>query len=107
MGSVKLSFATTCKDRLFHLKETILHNIRDNDDFPEIEFVLLDYNSQDGMEEWARKELVGEIESGRVVYWKERTAKHYHSSHAKNIATGLCRGEVVCNLDADTFTGWR
>jgi hypothetical protein len=91
--------------RLYHLKETYLKNLSDNAKHPDVEFVLLDYNSKDGMEEWVNSALKDEIASGRVVYYRERAAKHYDSSHAKNLVHGLATGEVVCNLDADNYTG--
>jgi GT2 family glycosyltransferase len=91
--------------RLYHLKETFFQNIKDNEDYPDLEFVLLDYNSPDGLEMWARSHLKGLIQSGRVVFVKERSAKEYWSSHAKNLAAGMASGEILIGLDADNFTG--
>ena len=51
----KISFCTTCKERLRHLKQTLPKNIKDNSNYPFIEFVILDYNSQDGLGDWMIK----------------------------------------------------
>jgi hypothetical protein len=39
-------------DRLSHLKKLYAKNIENNRDYPNVEFVLLDYNSSDELEEW-------------------------------------------------------
>jgi hypothetical protein len=41
-----------------------------------------------------------------VVYYSVTGHRHFHHAHAKNIAHRLARGEIVCNLDADNFTGF-
>jgi hypothetical protein len=102
---MRISFCITCKGRLHHLRETLPGNLRDNADHPDLEFVLLDYNSGDGLEAWARETLAPWIASGRVVYYREKSAAAYRSCHAKNVAHALATGDVVCNLDADNFTG--
>jgi len=91
--------------RLEHIKKTLLKNIRDNDDYPDIEFVLLDYNSNDGLEQWVREHCARELASGRLVYYQTKKPDHYDSSRAKNIAHNLATGEILCNVDADNFTG--
>lgn len=100
---MKISFGITCMGRLHHLKETLPRNLKENAAIPDLEFVVLDYNSQDGMEEWAREALSTEIASGRVSYYKEKTFPYFHLAHAKNLACGLSSGDIVCNSDADTF----
>ena len=44
----QISFCITCMNRLKHLQETLEKNILDNFLVDEVEFVVLDYNSQDG-----------------------------------------------------------
>jgi hypothetical protein len=43
--------------------------------------------------------------SRRICYVRESTVSRYHSAHAKNIAAKAATGEILVNLDADTFTG--
>src|ERR1700722_18192459 len=101
----KVSFCTTCKGRLYQLKETLLENIAANAECAGVEYVLLDYSSPDGLGAWAKIALEPYIQAGVVVYYRLNGASHYISTHAKNVAHRLARGLVVCNLDADNFTG--
>lgn len=102
---MKISFCTTTMNRLFHLRETLLKNLDDNDDYDNLEFVILNYNSQDKVDEWIKETLSQEINSGRVVYYKESEAKSFIPSHARNICALMASGDVICNVDADNFTG--
>lgn len=92
-------------NRLHHLKETLLKNIQDNEDYPNMEFILLDYDSRDGMEEWARGTLKEYIESGKLIYYKMYDLDFFNHSHAKNIALKLGTGDIVCSINADHYLG--
>ncbi len=100
-----ISFCTNCMNRLFHLKHTIEENIQNNEDYSEVEFVLVNYNSKDGMHEWVRKHLMKYIESGILNYYYTKEPQYFHMSKAKNLAHKLAKNEIVCNLDGDNFTG--
>lgn len=69
-----------------------------------MEFVLLDYNSTDGLEEWV-KELQYYIDTGILVYYRTEEPLNYHRTHSRNMAFRLSTGDIVCNLDADNFLG--
>jgi hypothetical protein len=101
---VKISFCTTCKGRLHHLKRTLPQNLRDN---PQAEFVVLDYSSEDGLKEWILSDpvTVEAMRDGRLIYARHPDAPHFRMAHAKNMAHRLATGDIVCNLDADNFTG--
>lgn len=101
----KLSFFTVCMGRLHHLRETLPRNLAWNDDHPDLEFVLLDYNSPDGMEAWVYGEFAEELRSGRLVYYRYDDAQFFSYSHSRNMAARLCSGDIICNVDADNFTG--
>ena len=107
MGSekYKISFCIVCMNRLHQLKETLLQNITDNVDYDELEFVVLDYNSEDGMEEWIKTNLSGYIESGKVVHYRTDEPQLFSHSHSKNMAFKLAIGDIVCNINADHYTG--
>jgi len=92
-------------NRLMHLRETLPVNIMENSDYPDLEFVILDYNSQDGMESWAKEALMPHIESGRVVYYKNYDARYFDLSHSKNMLVKLATGDIICLLDADNYAG--
>jgi glycosyltransferase involved in cell wall biosynthesis len=81
--------------RLHHLAQTMPSNLFVA---PKSEFVICDYNSQDGLYEWARDNL-----KGKVVYVRTRTPQYFCAGHAKNIAHRHATGDILCNLDADNF----
>jgi hypothetical protein len=91
--------------RLHHLRETLPANLAFHEGVEDVEFVLVDYSSSDGLESWVRTGLLDHIRSGRVVYLQVRGAALFRPSHAKNIAHLGASGAVVCNLDADNYTG--
>ena len=100
-----ISFCTTCMNRFFHLKKTFLENVNNNKDYPNVEFVLLNYNSGDGLHDWAKKALPPYIEQGLVNYYHTDLPKSFHASKAKNLAHKVASGDILCNLDGDNFTG--
>ena len=101
----KLSVCTVCMNRLYHLKETLLKNIEDNLAYPNLEHVILDYNSGDNMETWAKEYLSEYINSGRVKYYRTPDPQKFNMSHAKNMVSRLADGDIVCLVDADNYTG--
>jgi hypothetical protein len=100
----RISFCTTCMDRLQNLKETLPKNIEDNKNYNNLEFVLLDYNSSDGLEEWVKNNMMEHINSGRLVFYRTTEPKYFDMSHSRNIAFKVATGEIVNNLDADNYT---
>jgi len=101
----KVSFCTACMGRLQHLKETLPQNLEENQDYPHVEFVLLNYNSPDGLDEWVGRVMKEAINQGRLKYFYTRGPKYFHMAHAKNLAHQLATGDILCNLDADNFAG--
>ena len=100
-----ISLCTTCMGRANDLAQTLPKNIADNADYPHLEFVVLDYNSQDGLEQWIKENMMPYVESGRLVYAKTTEPKWYQMAHSRNVAFKLASGEIVCNVDADNWTG--
>lgn len=101
----KISFCIVCMNRCHHLKQTLFQNIKDNDDYFNLEFVLLDYNSTDGLETYVKVELKQYLDSAKLVYYKTSSPEYFNRSHSRNLVFRLATGEVLCNLDADNFTG--
>ena len=54
-NAMKISFCITCMNRLEYLRKTLERNILDNLLEGQVEFVLLDYHSTDGLPEWVRQ----------------------------------------------------
>jgi predicted glycosyltransferase involved in capsule biosynthesis len=102
----KISFCVTSMNRLEHIKKTILVNITDAlKDHHDIEFILLDYNSSDTIEQWVKEKLLQHIENKTLVYFKTTQPESYHRSHSRNMAFRLASGDILVNLDADNFIG--
>lgn len=105
MTQIKISFCTVCMNRLHHLKETLPKNIIDNSLYSNLEFIVLDYNSSDGMEEWIKTNFFEEIKSGILIYLRTNDPESFSQSHSRNMIYRYARGEVICNVDADNYTG--
>ena len=99
----RVSFCTTCMNRLADLKLTLPENIKDNAAYPDAEFVVLDYNSKDGLGDWVKSEMMEHIESGRLVYYRTEEPVYYSMTHSRNIAFKVATGEVVNSVDADNY----
>lgn len=106
---MKVSFCTTCMGRTHHLKETYIKNIKCNLGYGDVEFILLNYSSKDGMEEWIDKELnpflIREIGYPVLKYIVKQGEEYFNMAKAKNLAHYASTGQIVCNLDADNLTG--
>jgi hypothetical protein len=66
-------------DRLHHIQKTYIKNISDNiihNSDNEVEFLLLDYNSSDNLEEWMSYNASEFIKSGIVKFYKYADAKY-------------------------------
>jgi cellulose synthase/poly-beta-1,6-N-acetylglucosamine synthase-like glycosyltransferase len=101
----KISFCTTCKNRAYDLKETYLKNIEDNSYYKNCEFILINYNSEDDLDKWVKKNLKKYIKNGKVKYYKNNTLKKFMMGHAKNCSHKFATGDILVNLDADNLTG--
>jgi len=101
---MKLSFGTSCMGRLHHLKQTYIKNISTALQFDDtITFVLLNYNSQDGMHDWVQTNLKDYMDRGIVKYLKTTKPQVFSQSHTKNITARSADTDIVCNLDADNI----
>ena len=92
-------------NRLHHLQQTLEKNIQDNYLPDEVEFVLMDYHSTDGLEQWIYHAMMQHIESGMLVYYRTPEPEYYFRSHSRNMAFRLANAGILCNLDADNFLG--
>jgi glycosyltransferase involved in cell wall biosynthesis len=98
------SVCTVCMNRLHDLQETLPRNLKDNSDYEEAEFVLLDYGSTDGLAEWVKDCLPDYLRSGRLAYHRVEQP-YFRPCHSYNMAFRLAKNEVIAKLDADNFTG--
>lgn len=101
---MKLSFLTSSMNRLHHLKQTYLKNIESSlsTNGCKVEFVLLNYNSTDGIDRWVKTELKSlPVE---FKYLKTTKPTYFHMSKTKNILGKNATGNILCWLDADNIT---
>ncbi|WP_050031189.1 glycosyltransferase [Verrucomicrobium sp. BvORR034] len=99
----KFSFCITCKDRLEHLIQTLPKNLEVIRQHGECEIVLLNYNSQDQMEEYVNTTCREAMRLRLLRYARTRMPERYNTSHSKNLCHKAAKGEYLVNLDADQF----
>ena len=106
-GRSVIGFCTTCKGRTQHLEQTLPRNLSDNPG-PDCRFVLLDYNSGDHLAHAVAWHHRHAIAVGRLIVYSFRDPGPFRMAHSKNMAHRLAMREgceILCNLDADAFTG--
>ena len=102
----KISICTTCMNRASDLKMTLMQNIKDNQDYPNIEFIVLNYGSTDNLHNFMlSNDLKYLMKMGIVKYFITKTPKYYSMAHSRNIAFLNATGCIVTNVDADNYTG--
>ena len=104
---MSIAFVTTCKNRWQHLRETLPQNMADSQ-LPDTKFIVVDYNSADEMAYEIHRDYQAEMASGKLTYYRYFGDHAFRMAHAKNLAhrLGIREGAtVLCNLDADNFTG--
>jgi hypothetical protein len=99
----RIAICTTCMNRLDDLRQTLPANLDNSKDYANLQFVLLDYNSSDGLGHWVRRHLAPHIDSGRLVYFRTEQPLYYEMAHSRNVAFGLADADLVTNVDADCF----
>jgi len=105
----KISLCTTVMNRSDDLIRSLPQNIEDNKDYPNLEFLILDYNSSSNeliklinfLSQPLYLELINE---GRLIFYRTEEPSHYSMSHSRNIAFKQAKGDIVVNVDADNLT---
>lgn len=91
-------------NRLEHIKETYLFNIDTAmQSGLKFEFVLLDWSSTDGLQDWIKSNLSQYINDGIVKIISIEGKNVFDRSKTLNILGKSCQGELICNLDADNY----
>ena len=103
--TLKLSFCITCMNRFHQLSKTLPINLENNRKLDkDIEFILVDFNSTDGLKDWVLSNFKNELKSGYLKFF-QKELKSWHACVAKNTAHNMASGDILVNLDADNFTG--
>lgn len=103
---MKVACVTTCRGRVNHLAVTLPENMKAAGD--EAVFILLDYNDQDGLADYIQREHKDALDSGRLIYYRNKDAERFHMAHAKNQAHRCAISEgadILITLDADNLIG--
>lgn len=102
-----ISLCTVSMNRLFTLKETLPGNIACSKKYPNVEVILLDYNSSDGLETWVKENCLQYIEEGILSFYSiiAPLPRYFSHSHSRNIAFRLASGNIICNINADYHVG--
>jgi glycosyltransferase involved in cell wall biosynthesis len=86
-----ISFITTCKGRLNHLKQTLPRLVTQ----PNCECIVVDYDCPDGTANWVQQHFP----SVTVVHVEH--ASRFHKSHAQNLGIATSTAPWLCLIDAD------
>lgn len=100
---MKISFCTTCKNRLYQLEQTIFKNLNNIKNDGNSELILIDYNDTTGLDNFIDNNFRKEINDGILTYIKEYNSKYFEVSKAKNLSHFAANGNFLFNLDADNF----
>lgn len=103
-----VSFCIPCGNRFWQISQTLPQNLKDNyKDRKNVEFILVDYASTDGLQEWVRDNFQEELKSGYLKYYYTEEMPKWHMPTGKNTPHRLANNKVLVNLDCDNFTGPR
>lgn len=100
-GKTSISFCTTCKGRLYQLRDTLPHNLAALG--PDEEIVLVGYDSRDGLRDWVWEQCRTAIDDGKLRFFDMLDEAPWHVAKAKNLAHRLARGDYMFNLDGDNL----
>ncbi len=101
-----LSLCITCMNRFQQISETLKKNLDDNKNCKfNIEFILVDFGSIDGLKDFVLNNFSNELESNYLKYYYTEELKYWYSPIAKNTSHLLANGKYLINLDCDNFTG--
>lgn len=98
-----ISVVTTCMNRKEDLKRSLPQNLEDSKSYPNAEFIVLDYNSRDGVEHWIKNNMIDYVRSGRLKFYRCTDSEYFQPNHSRNISFRLATGELVANVDADNI----
>lgn len=100
---VLLSYCISIMNRLHQLEKTLRENIDNSSD--KSEFIIIDYNSNDGLKNYIYTNFVKEILCGKLKYYYTEKIKIWHGSICKNTTHTRATGKYLINLDCDNFIG--
>jgi hypothetical protein len=102
-NKMKISYCTTCCNRLWQLALTLPVNLKNLKDKEEL--VLVNYGSKDDLNKYikASKLCQNKINEGKLKYIEVLNVSEYNCPKSKNIAHRFGTGKFLVNLDADNY----
>jgi predicted glycosyltransferase involved in capsule biosynthesis len=100
---VLLSYCISIMNRLYQIEKTLRVNIDNSTD--NSEFIIVDYNSNDGLKEYIYNNFQTDISNGKLKYNFTDKIKYWHASICKNTTHMKASGKYLVNLDCDNFIG--
>ena len=96
---MKISICSQIKNRLYQFSRTFLKNIETLERYQDIEWIIVDCGSTDGL-----SECIGEyLEKYSFIKYYQALDFKYSIPVAKNFASRLSTGDYVFNLDCDNY----
>jgi hypothetical protein len=103
---LKISFCTSIMNRYWQIKDTLAQNLKNNwINRNRVEFILVDFNSTDGLFEYIIQNFRKELKCGFLKYYICFTEKYWHAPKCKNTSHCLGNYDILVNLDCDNYTG--
>ena len=102
---MEISYCIPCRNRTEDLKQSMVTVIAAARKSPPVEIVILNYSSQDDLEQYAKS--LPQIENIRITYVKHTGAKYYHMAHARNLSMLAASGEYLIGANADNLLNER
>jgi len=90
-------------DRLSVLKKTLPYNLKSADS--SVEFIVVDYNSSDGLAQWIEREMKAPIDEGILKFFQivSPIPRYFSHAHSRNVAFRLASGKLLVNTNADYY----
>jgi len=98
-----LSLITSCKNRDYQLVEVFHHNVNVIEKYRGIEWVIIDYGSNEPLESKIPAILDTKSLDRILSFYTVVSPTTWHMSRAKNLGHRLAKAPYVFNLDADNF----
>jgi hypothetical protein len=103
-----LSFCQFSTNRLFHARYTLPYNLALCERILKplgirYEFVFLNYNSKDSLDEWIHLHHQSDMDSGVLKYFHTKEPRFFHMAHAKNSSAKLAQNDVLVWVDCDHY----
>ena len=95
MPNKLISVLIPCKNRTYDLKEIMPSLMLAAEKSPPVEIVVVDYGSEDDLEEY-----ISTLDSSLISYYKY-DYPYYHIAHAYNLAAKKSKGDILVVLGAD------